>query len=296
MMTRKTTAFAPGHITGFFAPHVVKQLDKSGSIGAGISISSGAISEVSVKETTTQQIDVFINDKKSAAPVTQYALKCLLGDKPVHATVNTMLSLPLGQGFGMSAAGALSATYALADIFQWPKHKALQASHYAEVVHKTGLGDAIASMFGGIEIRRKPGLPPWGFVEHIPGEYDIVCCVVGKELPTEKILQDTSKVKAIHQYGNLSVQKLVEKPSIENLFRLSNFFMKNTGLAEKKVIQAIEKANKQNMSSMCMLGNSMFAIGKKDQLKKTLSSFGDVYISQVDPYGARIVTPHKKII
>jgi len=26
----------------------------------------------------------------------------------------------------------------------------------------------------GVEIRKTPGLPPWGVIEHIPGKFDIV--------------------------------------------------------------------------------------------------------------------------
>ena len=43
----KATAFAPGHISGFFEPVYTPDLSRSGSRGAGINISLGAFSEVS---------------------------------------------------------------------------------------------------------------------------------------------------------------------------------------------------------------------------------------------------------
>ena len=39
----KATAFAPGHISGFFEPVFNPDLSRTGSCGAGINISLGAI-------------------------------------------------------------------------------------------------------------------------------------------------------------------------------------------------------------------------------------------------------------
>jgi len=55
-------------------------------------------------------------------------------------------------------------------------------------------------------------------------------------------------------------------------------------------LEAIDAANQYGMASMCMLGNSVFAIGDTDALCKTLTNFGRVYVCLVDEYGARIIT------
>ncbi|RLF36408.1 MAG: hypothetical protein DRN08_01405, partial [Thermoplasmata archaeon] len=181
----EATAFAPGHITGFFEPvYTPQNINKTGSRGSGISITLGATTKITAEYSQKQNIAVFINNKKSEAPVTKLALKHLIGDTPMNITVETKLDLPIGQGFGMSGAGALSATYALAKILKIPKEQAIKASHYAEIQLHTGLSDVIASSFGGIEIRREPGLPPWGVIEHIPGKYELVLCIAGKKMDT----------------------------------------------------------------------------------------------------------------
>ena len=286
----KCVAFAPGHVTGFFEPYIGSQnLERNGSVGAGINVSLGAVSEVFVQASDRQTVEVFVNNKESKAPVTRYALKYLLGNRPLNVLVKTSLCLPMGQGFGMSAAGALSATYALVKILCLPKENAIRASHCAELSLRTGLGDVVASMFGGVEIRKKPGLPPWGVIEHIPGEYDVVFCIVGRRVNTQKVLTDPSKLSIIREYGNICIKKLLEKPSLENFFRLSQFFTMKTGLANKCIIETIETANKHGMSSMCMLGNSVFAVGNTDKLCTTLSEFGKVYVCHVDQCGARIL-------
>jgi len=212
----RAVAFAPGHISGFFEPVYNKQdTARTGSRGAGINVSLGAVSEVNVEESTSQIFEIYVNNKQSDSPVEHLALKGLLGENKVHVVVKTNLDLPVSQGFGMSAASAVSASYALAKIIGVSSIDALKASHFAEVQLRTGLGDVLASCFGGIEIRKHPGLPPWGLIEHIPGNYNLVLCVVGKKLDTKKILSDSDKASDIINYGRYCTKKLLEKPSIE---------------------------------------------------------------------------------
>ncbi len=283
-------AFAPGHISAFFEPVYSKQnMDWSGSCGAGINITLGAISQVKIQPSPSRTITVRINGKPSSAPVTKSALYYLIGTTPLTVTVNTVLDLPVSQGFGMSAAGALSATLACADILNLPRKNAIKAAHYAEIQSRTGLGDVIASSFGGIEIRRKAGLPPWGMLEHIPGNYDVVLCVIGKKIETKKILMDVTKVNEIASYGRYCTKKLLEQPSLEHLFSLAWEFTRKIDIADETVLQAIMKANEHGMASMCMLGNSVFAVGDIPALCKILSVYGEVFCCTVDEKGARLL-------
>ena len=286
----KATAFASGHISGFFEPVYNQDISRTGSRGAGINTTLGAISDVTIEPSTKQLFEIFINDKKTQDAVTKLTLKNLLGENPVHVIVNTKLDLPIGQGFGMSAAGALSTALAVAKTTNLSNSDAIKAAHFAEVQLKTGLGDVIACSFGGIEIRKSAGLPPWGIIEHIPGKYELVLCVIGKKLDTKNILTDSAKANKIAEYGKLCTKKILENPSIENLFSLSQSFTKKTGLADPKVSKAVDAANQFGNASMCMLGNSIFAIGKTNELCKILSSFGVVYICNVDEVGFKIIS------
>jgi pantoate kinase len=286
----KGIAFAPGHVSAFFEPrYYVGDLDRTGSRGAGISMSLGAISRASVSPATDLLITVCINGKSASAPVTKLAVKNLVGETSIHINIDTILDLPESQGFGMSAAGALSAALATADILSLPRDLAVKAAHRAEVQSRTGLGDVIASNFGGIEIRRQAGLPPWGMLEHIPGKFSLVLCVVGRKLQTKRILTDTEKLVKIASYGRYCTKKLLERPTAEQLFYLGWEFTKKTGLAERQVIRAIEAANQYGMASMCQLGNSVFAAGDTRMLHKTLLSYGSVCVCDIDQCGARLL-------
>ncbi len=286
----KGIAFAPGHISAFFEPVFSKQsMDRSGSRGAGLSISLGAVSYVQVKPASQHTITVHVNGKPSSAPVTKLAINYLTSDTSFRIAVHTVIDLPVSQGFGMSAAGAFSAVLALSDLLNLSKDNALKAAHYAEIQSHTGLGDVVSSSFGGIEIRRKAGLPPWGLLEHIPGKYDVVLCVVGKKMQTKKILTDSTKIDEIASYGRYCTKKLLGKPSLEHLFSLGLDFTKKIGLADMTVLHAIESVNRYGMASMCMLGNSVFAIGNTPMLCKILSSFGTVFCCSIDEEGARVL-------
>jgi pantoate kinase len=286
----KGVAFAPGHISAFFEPKYVNQsLDRTGSRGAGMCISLGATTRVKVYSSTNLALTVQVNGAPSDAPVTKSALKYLVDGTPLNIQVDTVLDLPESQGFGMSASGALSATLAASDILGLSRDDAVRAAHYAEIELRTGLGDVVASSFGGIEIRREAGLPPWGVLEHIPGDLDIVLCVIGEKMLTRKVLTDTAMLETITSYGRYCTKQLLEKPTVERLFSLGWEFTQKSGLAEPMVITAIEAANRYGKASMCMLGNSVYAMGNTDRLKRTLEAFGNVWVCRIDQVGARLI-------
>jgi len=286
----KAAAFAPGHISCFFEPvYHNENIFRTGSRGAGINITLGTASEVTVETAKIQNIDIYVNDRKTPSPVTNLALKYLLGENPLKVVVKTKQNLPTGQGFGMSAAGALSATLALSKITDVSRADAMKASHFAEVKLRTGLGDVMASCFGGIEIRKTPGLPPWGIIEHIPGDFNLVLCVLWGKLNTKKILLNSEKTEKIVEYGSYCTKKILENPSVENLFYLAQVFTKKTNLADKKVLDAMKSVEKYGNASMCMLGNSIFAMGETEKICRILGTYGRVFICNVDQNGARVL-------
>lgn len=286
----EATAFAPGHISGFFEPVFNPgNMYQTGSRGAGINISLGVYSTVIVEKAQRQVFKVYLNEEEIYSPLIHRCLKSLLGDKSVQVVVKTTVELPIRQGFGMSAASAVSTCYALAKLMRLPVQKAMEAAHTAEVTLKTGLGDVSACCTGGIEIRGKPGIPPWGYVEQIPGKYEVVLCVIQGEIDTHEVLSNPRKMRIIKKYGKWCTDELVRNPSLEKLFSLSRLFAEKTGLASEKVSEAIETASHHGMASMCMLGNSVFAIGDTEKLSIVLSSFGDIFVCNVDEDGARVL-------
>src|SRR5512137_1733056 len=151
-------AFSPGHVTGFFEIRYTEDLLSSGSRGAGLCLALGAKSTVRARKSGRTSIEVTIDGRRSQAAVTRAALLHLLQHEMYQVEVTTQLDLPQSQGFGMSAAGALSASLALAEILGRGRHEAFEAAHMAEVSQRTGLGDVSAIHKAGITIRTRPGL------------------------------------------------------------------------------------------------------------------------------------------
>lgn len=283
-------AFAPGHISGFFQPvYDPSDIYRTGSRGAGFSVTLGATSYVTVEESKQQDIQVYLNDVLIDSPLISTCISLLIGNKPFKITSKIDNDLPMSQGFGMSAAGVLSTAYALSSCLHLSFEDAVKAAHAAEVSLLTGLGDVIGSKTGGFEIRSNPGLPPWGSIQKIPLQQKMVLCVVDTGIDTKKILTDEKQRRIIDVEGRACTDKLLEDPSLEHFFVLSESFARRTGLANKSVIKAIDIAKKHGYASMCMLGHAVFATGSTKSLVTILKDFGDVYVTDIDTIGARII-------
>ena len=120
----EATAFVPGHISGFFQPIYHKNIFQTGSRGAGLNIDLGVTATVKIESNERQNIDVISQNKPIEIPVVTRAIKHILGEESFQVYVNLGIDLPISQGFGMSAANALSTSLALASILQIPIEKA----------------------------------------------------------------------------------------------------------------------------------------------------------------------------
>ena len=249
----------------------------------------GATSDVSVQEADEVTVNINVNGEAREADVTRSAVERMVAGRGFCVTVDTILELPEGQGFGMSAAGALSASIALGHLLGLDRQKAFEAAHYAEIKHGGGLGDVPALHRAGITIRERPGLPPTGRVERIDEEPDVILTVVGPPISTSQILNDRGSVARINSSGSDKVERLLAKPTMATLMRLSSEFAIETDLAQGRVREAMEAAEPAGRASMVMLGNSVFAIGRTQELVSTLSGFGEVRRCGVDNVGPRLL-------
>lgn len=285
----KAKAFCPGHITGLFQVCQDEDVIACGSRGAGLSISLGVISEVEVSD-GSGKVDIWLNGLKAEAPVTEHAVRQLLKDRPLDVKVRNELQLPVAQGFGTSAAGSLSAAWALAELLDVPHNEAYVAAHVAELANRTGMGDVSGIMRGGIEVRCKAGLPPRGQVERLNGHMELVLAVVGPSIPTAEKLSSPEVRDQVNAAGKGRVDQLMEQPTLENLFRLSNEFMEESGLSTPEVRRAVWEAKKWGWASQSMIGNSVFATGPDiELLKEALANYGDTYRCSLDFDGPRLI-------
>ncbi|UUX92103.1 pantoate kinase [Methanoplanus endosymbiosus] len=278
-MTKISKAFSPGHISGYFCPKTCTNGDK-GSIGGGIVITEGVTTTVSYSDKTAVEIirrgdDNKILTKISGSPPIAYALRRM----NVTARVQTECRLPLGSGFGLSAAALLSAVTAADDCFEcgYSTEKREALAYEAEVYSSSGLGDVPAATGGGYICRKTPGLN--GEIIRKFDADEEIAAVSLSPIPTEeivkntKILEDTRKAFPSGCPGG-----------IEEFFRMSKKFAFESGLMTEdaeKIIRACEEESVP--ASMTMLGNGVFAYG--NPAKKILSRFGSVYVMKISESG-----------
>lgn len=287
-------AFAPGHITGFFeicdGP---RDPLRRGSRGAGVNLSLGVLTTVRAQQAARQRICIRLDGKASdtTATTTRRAVRELLGRRKMDVHVDSDVQLPVGQGLGMSAAGALSASLALAGALGLPHslHRAAAAAHRAEVLERTGLGDVPGQLRGGWELRVRPGLPPFGFVDRILAPaVEMAVCVAGRPVPTKGVLSDPAKRRAVNRAGRRCMAAMLAHPTLDRFFGLSYDFARRTGLASQESLMLVERIRSLGlgMAGVSMIGNSVFAIGDIRELKELMKPYGRVFLCRTDLGGA----------
>jgi pantoate kinase len=303
-----TSAFAPGHVSGVFAVHDdAPDLLHKGSRGVGWSVDQGATATVTPRPSTNAthapatsnaRSTIRIGGAPSDARVTRRALEILTPGK--HWDVDLRLDLPVGQGFGMSAAGTLATCLAVAYEAGLDPEQALEAAHQAEVASATGLGDAVGSWFGAGEIRIKPGCPPAGWAMRVepPQDTRFLFCVLGQAIPTPNVIRDATWKAKTRELGDPLVDRVLAagRPMAWSmLLDASAEFSQRLGLmpdAMRILGASLPPGIRWGQS---MLGNTLWATGRPDalaQARPRMAQAGQLIECGVDLHGARRVRPH----
>lgn len=281
-MTR-VTAFCPGHISGYFLPVIHEDPASSGSIGAGIVISEGV--RVVAEKSTVSSVTVFQTDR-SGTPVkisdSSPILMDLLSYLQVKASIETCCHLPIGSGYGMSAAALLGTVHALNTLYRLnlSPRECTRIAHRIEVQHRSGLGDVSACQGGGFVIRKTPG--PDG---DIIREMDIrpIYALTISPIKTSSVLSSPEMMNRISQSFPDRIPK-----TLDDIMSLSREFAEKSGLISDEIRSVLTACDTENIpASMTMLGCGVFAIGKRAE--PVLKKFGDVYRLTISPGGPAIL-------
>jgi pantoate kinase len=277
-MTDEATAFVPGHVTGFFSVHPSDDPAKSGSRGAGLTLSDGV--DVTVRRAADPGVRLD-GDPVEIAPV-GLVLDALGAADRVAVDVES--DLPLGTGFGVSGAAALGTALAVNAVLGrgLSENELVTLAHGAEVKAGTGLGDVVAQARGGVPIRLEPGAPGHGMLDGVPARTRVEYVAFG-ELPTEEVLGgDTARLSAA---GGDALSLLVSKPTLPQFMYASRRFAREAGLLTPTVRETVEAVSEAGGdASMAMLGETVFALGTG------LTDAGyDAGVCETHPAGATLV-------
>lgn len=274
------SVFVPGHITGFFniENHEIKL--KNGSCGVGFLLTKG------VKTTITESDELVIDVNQGDDTVINVVLDIL--DIGTDFKITQDIQLPIGAGFGTSAASAFSLTLALNEFLDLGYSQELcgQIAHMAEVNLGGGLGDVAAQMGHGLVLRLQAGAPGIGEIKSFKEDVYIAWKTFGT-IKTSEIIQNPHQKEVISRSGLKYLELFEEEPSLENFLAFSNKFSHEIKLMSGEVKDLVDYFNSSTDilgSSMAMLGNTAFAFAYDEDAFKDLNIEG-LHIDKLNNIG-----------
>jgi len=277
--------FVPAHITAFFVPVFNEDPLKAGSLGAGINLDKGTNVFASIERGTLERhIHVAFNGepvKRENAVITYSVADELVPEEFTgEVEIWQYFDFPNGYGFGNSAGGALGTALALSYAFGGTWLRAAQTAHKHEVLNGGGLGDVIAQLTGGMEVRVKAGGPGIGVTDNLFFEdYRVLVVPLGR-LSTKEVL-DGDVVKAIEIEGRKALESLLREPRPERMMVLAREFAEKTGLLSGELLELAMELDRvlSNPPSMIMLGRGLFALARDKELEKAKNLLADLNLS-----------------
>ncbi len=265
-----SVGFSPASITCFFSPHIGSSPLDTYSKGCAINLSQGVTAKV---EAASVRAILVNGESKSIAPV-EYLIQKLA---PEAVCVELETPLPLGCGFGLSAAACLAAAFAIVAKYnlKLSRQDIGMLAHKAEVFCKTGLGDVNSQLYGGVVFRHCQKGPLDSLrlsIKDAPLYYRVF-----GDIKTSDTLSNSSVVKIIAQEGALAndwVVNNMDNLSLEKIIaRARDFAQQSNLITDQKVRQCIEDVvSHGGQATMIMLGQAVLstkAIGDIELWTKT---------------------------
>ena len=251
----KPLAFSPGSISCFF--RIVENDDPSLTVSKGCAVTIREGVTASVEE--SDLFEIVLNGRPVRLPTVQTVVQEL-----THRPLRIFLEspLPIGCGFGFSAAAALSAAFALNRTLNLGKSRDQLAAlcHQAEVQHKTGIGDVAAQLAGGVLFRRcQEGVFDTIRLPHRPAP--LYCTVFGP-IETREILGDATRMATIATAGDLALASFKKPTAVswEALLEISRKFAEESGLMREEVRDGLRQVEAiGGKGCMVMLGNALLS-------------------------------------
>ncbi|MGC8998307.1 MAG: pantoate kinase [Candidatus Bathyarchaeia archaeon] len=308
---KSARAFSPAGISSFFEicdtlPNgkPITNLEKVGARGGGFGIQKGVTTEVTVSETEKNSIRIYINGRIAPEAETTWTVVEMLlerTDGNFHVEVRHWVDVPIGAGFGTSAAGALTAALALSKALglKLTVNQLGRIAHIAEIKCKTGLGTvAPLTVGGGCVVTVEPGAPGNAIIDSIPisEDYAIVAGVFGPTL-TREVLSSHEKRLAINKWGKQTLEKILAEPSLENFLACCRDFAEKTGFATERVRRLFRAADEAGAigAAQNMVGEAVHALTTSENAERVAQAFKrilpeeKVLVSRVELGGARLL-------
>jgi pantoate kinase len=310
LSARVARAFAPAGISSFFQicdtaadGKPIADLERVGARGGGFVVQEGVTTEVSVSEAEASSVRVFINGRLAPEAETTVTVAQMLLGKVSQANdviVRHEVDVPIGAGFGSSAAGALSASLALSKLLglKLTYNQLGRIAHVAEIKCKTGLGTVGPLMLGGCILTVEPGAPGIAIIDRIPISADCVIVAGAFEpIPTRHVLSSFEKREAVNRWGRKTLKAILDEPSVENFLACCLEFAEKAGFMTERVRQLVRLAERAGAigATQNMVGEAVHALAREENAGNIAEAFKQVLpnekiiVTKIDLQGARLV-------
>jgi len=303
-------AFSPAGISSFFEicdteanGSPISDLEKIGARGGGFGIQKGVTTQIDVSKAESNNIHISINDRDSPEAETTRTVAQMLLEKTSESHevfIKHSVEIPIGAGFGSSAAGALTTALALSKALglDLTYNQLGRIAHVAEIKCKTGLGTVGPLMLGGCVLTIEPGAPGIAIIDRIPisTDYVIVAGVFGPT-PTKEVLSSPEKRLAVNKWGRKTLQKILSEPSLENFMVCCRDFAEKTGFMTERVKTLIRLAEKAGAigAAQNMVGEAVHALATLENAENVAQAFkrllprDKILVAKIDTQGARLI-------
>ena len=256
-----------------------------GATGGGFILSRGVHTAATFVKGPSRRVEITVNgDKNYPAATTKRAIELIFKGGRV-ATGSLLLEqqveVPIGQGFGASAASALSAVLAAAAAIgiEEPVTHVAYAAHVADIVSQTGLG-TVSAIFEGVGAGAitTPGAP--GIAEFlrvkIPRGLKLVTASLAPFAKSE-LLNSAVLRKRANRLGEIALERVKRTPTIDELARSGEWFAGELGLETPDVRALIKIAKNEGAlrASQNMIGYSVHCIVEEGRVSEVVNGLSE---------------------
>jgi pantoate kinase len=273
-----------------------------GARGGGFALKKGISTRVTVKRASKTTIKIRINARQAPeAHTTMWALERLLqkSGSTLEVLVDARVKVPIGAGFGTSAAGTAASCLALADAAQisLSMNEIGKLTHVAEVVNHTGLGTAFPVLIGGFVLVTEPGPPGIGLVDRLvfPKNHSIVCVHLGS-ISTQEALSQSDLAARVNPPARRVLESIREEPNLATFLREVRRFAETAGFQTPEIAQLVKTVQAAGVVGVGqnMIGKAIHAVAEDSKVPRVIRAVrkefpsARVFVSKLDDRGVRL--------
>ena len=307
-----TEAACPAGISSFFevcdtdaTGNPINDPARIGARGGGFAISPAVTVKIITRRTSRPRVNIRINSKPAPeARTTRWAIDEILKTQKANLDVRVDLRIrvPIGAGFGTSAAGTLASCLALVDAASIPMtlNDLGRITHISEVVNKTGLGTASALLTGGFVLVTEPGAPGIGSVDRLlfPEDHLLICAYLGP-ISTREALARSDLASKVNPAARKAMDNIRRRPELRTFLDEARHFSETVGFQSPIVSRLIETVNSAGAVGVAqnMLGEAVHGVVPRNKADRALVKLrkafpsAKTFVRNLDTRGVHLVEP-----